>query len=127
MNPKHLDGRRKGEYSYDYEFDILLFKAKDRDYAKSVDFENLTVDIDTEGFVMGIRIFDASTIFGLSKIALSSIKNFELTTKVEEGVINLQLKFKTVLRNKAITTHGHNFVREALGSHIQDSESTLSI
>ena len=46
MNGRHLAAEGKGEYTYDYLNDILLFKIKDRDYLKSLDFDNLIVDID---------------------------------------------------------------------------------
>ena len=119
---KHLDAKGKGEFSYDYRNDILLFKTKNRDYQKSIDFDNFTLDIDTKGFITGIRIFDASKIFGLSKMALNNIKQFEFNTRAEEKVITIQLKFMSVLRNKPQIIGGENFVREAFRSKIEDSE-----
>src|SRR3989338_1676025 len=40
MMEKHLDGTGKGEFLYDYNNDILMFKIKDRDYKNSVEFQN---------------------------------------------------------------------------------------
>ena len=122
MESKHLDARGKGEYTYDYRNDILLFKIKDRDYAMSIEFENLIVDIDKEGYITGLRIFDASQIFKLSKLALNNIKGFEFNSKVEDKVITIQLRFTSVLRNKPVIKHGQDIVREASDSHIKNSE-----
>jgi len=123
---KHLNAKGKGEYSYDYRNDILLFKAKDREYQQSIDFDNFTLDIDTEGFITGIRVFDASKVFGLTKLALNNIKNFEFNTSAENKVITVQLKFMSVLRNKPVIKGSENFVREALRSNIEDSQLTCS-
>lgn len=123
---KHLDAKGKGEYKYDYRNDILLFKIKNREYLKSIDFDNFTLDIDTEGFITGIRVFDASKVFGLTKIALNNIKNFEFNTSAENKVITIQLKFMSVLRNKPVIKGSENFVREALRSNIEDSQLTCS-
>lgn len=127
MKNKHLDGRGKGEYNYDYRNDILLFKIKDRNYLKSMDFGNIIVDIDEEGFVTGLRIFDASEMFKLSKVAVAKIKQFEFNSKVEDKVITIQLRFTSILRNKPIIKQGQDFVREALDSQIKDSEVLCTI
>ncbi len=119
---KHLNAKGKGEFVYDFRNDILLFKIKDRDYLKSIDFDNFTLDIDTEGFITGIRVFDATQIFGLSKVALKNIKKFEFNTHVEQKVITLQLKFTSIVRNKPVIMGSENFVREAMRSNIEDSE-----
>ncbi len=127
MENKHLDARGKGEHTYDYSNDILLFKIRDRDYAISLDFDNLIVDVDTKGFVTGMRIFDASKLFGLSKLALNSLKSFEFNSKVENKIITLQLRFTSVLRNKPLIKHGQDIVREVSDSHIGNSEVMCTI
>ena len=127
MKNKHLDARGKGEYTYDYINDIMLFKIRDRDYLKSIDFGILVVDIDTKGFVTGLRIFDASKVFKLSKLALKNIKQFEFNSKVENKVLTIQLRFMSVLRNKPVIKHGQDFIREALQSEIKDSEVVCTI
>ena len=62
MKERHLNAIGKGQLLYDSKHDILTFKIKDRDYKMSVEFQNFTIDIDTENFVTGIRIFDASKV-----------------------------------------------------------------
>src|SRR3989338_1284063 len=122
MENKHLDARGKGENTYDYANDILLFKIQNREYAISIEFDNLIVDVDTKGFITWLRIFDASKLFGLSKLALNNVKGFEFNTRVESKVITIQLRFTSVLRNKPVIKHSQDIVREAFNSHIKDSE-----
>ena len=127
MTNKHLDARGKGEYTYDYRNDVLLFKIKEREYAISIDFDNLIVDIDKEDFITGLRIFDASKLFKLSKMALNNVRAFEFNTQVEDKIITIQLRFTAVLRNKPLINQGQDFVREALGSQIKDSEVLCTV
>jgi uncharacterized protein YuzE len=124
---KHLDANGKSECSYDYKHDVLLFKIKDRNYDKSLDFGNLVVDIDKEGFITGLSVFDASTVFDLDKIALKNISQFEFRTKVEEKVVSISLRFTAMLRNKQLIKQGQDFVREALNSEIKDSEVVCAV
>ena len=127
MNERHLDAKGKGEYTYDYKNDILLFKIKDRDYKTSLDFGNLVMDVDMEGFITGLRVFDASQVFRLSKMVLKGLKNFEFNAKVEEKIITIQLRFMCTLRNKQVIKQGEDFIREALDSRINDSEVTCTV
>lgn len=127
MKQKLLDAKGKGEYTYDFKNDLLLFKIKDRNYKTSLDFGNLIVDIDEEGFITGLRVFDASQLFGMDKIALNSIQQFEFNAGVEDKVINIQLKFIALLRNKPLEKVSQNFIREALDSNIKDSQAVCSV
>lgn len=127
MNKKHLDAKGKGLYDYDYKNDLLMFKIKDRHYTKSIDFGNFIVDIDNEGFITGLRLFDASKLFKLPKIALKGIRNFEFHTSVEDKIIKIQLMFTASMRNKPIIRQGQDFIREALNSNIKDSEAVCTV
>ncbi len=127
MESRHLDARGKGEYTYDFRNDILLFKIKNRDYAMSIEFESLIVDIDTKGYITGLRIFDASQVFKLTKLALNNVKIFEFNAKVEDKVITIQLRFTSVLRNKPVIKHGQDIIREASDSHIRNSEVLCTV
>ena len=127
MINKYLDAKGKGEYAYDYKNDLLLFKIKNREYLKSIDFGNLVFDIDKEGFITGLRVFDASAVLKIPKLALKNIRHFEFSTKVENKVITAQLRFMAVLRNKPVIKLGQDFVREALNSKINDSEVICTV
>ena len=127
MNGRHLAAEGKGEYTYDYLNDILLFKIKNRDYLKSLDFDNLIVDIDKEGFITGMRIFDASEIFNIPKLALKNITFFKFNARVEDKKVTIQLEFIPVLRNKPLIKQGQNLIREAIGSEVRYSEVVCTV
>ena len=114
MAGKHLDGTGKGEFSYDFNNDILMFKIKDRDYKISAEFQNFVADIDTEGFVTGIRVFDASKVFGVDKYTLKSIVKWRFETFVEKGMITIRLSFAGQLRNKEVPVE--NFTQQLTSS-----------
>ncbi|MEK6948226.1 MAG: DUF2283 domain-containing protein [Nanoarchaeota archaeon] len=129
MKNRTLNAKGKGEYSYDYSNDIMLFKIKDRDYLNSLDFDdcNLVVDFDTEGFITGIRIFDASKVLNLTKVALNDIKGWDFNASVENNVIKIQLRFVALYRNKEkAVNYAQNFVRES-SSVLNDSVAVCSV
>ncbi len=111
MTTKHLEA--KGEVDYDYKEDTLFFKIKNREYAKSIDFEDMVLDVDKEGFITGIQIFDVSKLFKLQKEALRNVKYTQFNTKVKKNVITVQFMFNCVLRNKQIVERGENMIRES--------------
>ena len=102
--------KRKGEVDYDYKNDILFFKTKDRKYVKSIELNNIVLDIDSNGLIVGIQIFEASKFLRTDKLTLREIPNWEFYTKVdrikEEGKevtrIEIRLSFQVKFRNKLI-------------------------
>ncbi len=93
MNEKYLNGTGKGEFVYDADHDILLFKLKDRDYKMSTEFQNFVADIDEEGFVTGIRIFDTSKVFDVGKDILRNITRWEFKASVENNTLTITFRF----------------------------------
>ena len=101
MTQKRLEG--KGEVDYDYKHDILFFKTKEREYAKSIELlDNLVVDVDKEGFLTGIQIFDASEFLDIDKKSLLQIPNWQFTLNVHENIIEIRLVFQIKVRNKIV-------------------------
>jgi len=94
----------KGEADYDFKHDILFFKTKDRKYAKSIELlDNIVVDVDKEGFLVGIQIFDASEFLNLDKKELLSIPKWSFNANVYDGnKIDIRLIFRIKVRNKII-------------------------
>jgi len=92
----------KGEFDYDYLNDILFFKIKGRNYVKSIEVGQLTVDIDEEDFITGLQIEDASKFFRLPKISLKNVKKWQFEAKIENKEIEVRVSFQAVYRNKAI-------------------------
>ena len=101
MVQKKLEG--KGEVDYDYKNDILFFKLKGRQYDKSIELlDNLVVDVDKEGFLVGIQIFDASKFLNIEKKSLLKIPNWQFIISVHENIIEIRLVFQVKIRNKII-------------------------
>ena len=94
----------KGEVDYDFKHDILFFKTKDRKYAKSIELlDSIVVDVDKQGFLVGIQIFDASEFLNLDKKELLSIPKWSFNANVYDGnKIDIRLIFQIKIRNKII-------------------------
>ncbi len=129
---RHLKAPGKGAFLYDYKYDILTFKIKDRDYKMSVEFQNFVVDIDKENFITGIRIFDASKVSGMDKLVLKNMKRGEFRASIQNNVITVRLNFVGILRNKLIPfipffSEKENFTQQftaplGIKQKIEDSE-----
>jgi len=122
---KHLNAKGKGEYKYGFKHDMLIFRIKDQDYDRSIDFDNIIIDLNKDDFIIGIRIFDASKVFDLPKSAFKNILGFNLNARVEDKEIHIQLKFKYKMRNKEISMQGQDFIRETIGE-VNDSQVSFS-
>ena len=94
----------KGEADYDFKQDILFFKTKDRKYAKSIELlDNIVVDVDKEGFLVGIQIFDASEFLNVDKKELLLIPKWVFNANVYDGNrIDIRLIFQIKVRNKIV-------------------------
>lgn len=103
---RHLNAIGKGQFIYDYKHDILTFKIKDRDYKTSIEFQNFTIDIDTENFVTGLRIFDVSKVSRLNKLVFQNMVHGEFESSIKNNVITVRLNFIGKLRNKFIPLFG---------------------
>lgn len=125
MELKHLNAKGEGESDYDYLNDILFFKIKEREYFKSIEFEDIILDLDKEGFITGIQIFDASSLFKLSKENLISINKWAFEIKTENNIINIQLMFKILVRNKLIE-RGQSIIRKS-PLILKDSDISVEI
>ena len=97
---RHLTG--EGEMDYDYVNDILFFKVKNREYDRSLEFENMVIDIDSENFITGIQIFDASKFLRMDKSVLRAVPKWTFQAYIDEGSIEIRLNFQVSLRNQLI-------------------------
>ena len=94
---RHLEG--KGEMDYDYANNILFFKISDRKYDRSIEFENMVIDLDSEEYIVGIQIFDASDFLGVPKSYLK-INNWQFKARITPTSIELRLMCQINIRNK---------------------------
>ncbi len=92
----------KGEFDYDYAYDILFFKIKDREYVRSLEFDNIVLDVDAEQFIVGIQIFEASSFLNIPKEALRTVRKWQFWAQAEEGRLEVRLAFEVALRNRII-------------------------
>lgn len=104
--------KENGEVDYDPENDILFFKLKGREYSKSIELDDLVVDLDQEGLVSGLQIFDAGQQFNLDVGALQNIHHWNFHVKVENKVITIQLTFE-LEKDDRIVERGQNVIRES--------------
>lgn len=107
MNGKTRELRETGEFDYDYAHDTLFFKCKDRPYDRSLELDNVVADVDEEGFIVGIQIFDASDHFRVARQHLRLAKAWKMWANVEklsdtEAKIEIRLVFQVVVRNKIV-------------------------
>ena len=100
MEDKQL--KAPGECDYDFKYDTLFFKVKDRDYSKSIEAGNFILDIDSENFLTGVQIPDASKLLGMDKIKLREIPKWSFESRIKDGFIEVRLVFQIQLRNKII-------------------------
>jgi len=104
-NTKNINGRHleaEGEMDYDYANDILFFKLKDRKYDFSLEFHNMVIDVDSEKFVTGIQLFNASEFLGISKQHLREIPRWQFKSKIDQEIIEIRLFYQINIRNKII-------------------------
>lgn len=90
----------KGEMDYDYSHDILFFKAKNREYSRSIEFNNIVIDVDKDDFIVGIQIFEAAKFLRLSKMALRNVPKWQFQANIKDNIVEIRLVFQVVYRNK---------------------------
>jgi len=102
--------KQKGEADYDYKHDVLFFKTKNKEYVKSLELDNLVLDIDSKGAIVAIQIFEASKFLKMTKSHLRNIPNWEFYAKAEQikdnghnlTKIEVRLTFQVMIRNKLV-------------------------
>lgn len=111
----------RGRYTYSFDTDLLIYKIDDIPYQQSLEYENLLIDLGPRGVLSGIRVFDASIVFGVSKQALIDVKNFALIVKITRDSISVIVRFDVKKQSKTKTCE-QSFVTQELTRGIQESE-----
>ena len=124
MAMRYLDAKGKGEADYDLMHDVLFFKVKNREYDRSIEIDNIVIDIDKEDFPMGMQMFDASEFLRMPKIALKNVQKWQMEASVEGNKLEVRLLFTASQRNKIkeITP----IIREQLKESLPNSEMILT-
>lgn len=110
----------QGELDYDLENDILFFKVKDRPYSRSIETNNLVIDIDKEDFIVGLQIFEASKYLNVPKAALIKPVKWKFDAVLSGGKIHIALDFEVMWRNKIHIVRPR--VTEPISEKLQNSE-----
>lgn len=98
MKKRHLKG--VGRYDYDYRNDIAFFKTKGRDYKKSIEADNLVIDIDKENYITGLQIMNASKFLRIDKRYLRECPTWKFEAKLDNNKIEIRLQFAIKVRNQ---------------------------
>ncbi len=122
---QHRELKNEGESDYDVHNDVLFFKVKDREYAKSMEFEHFVLDIDEEKFIVGMQIFDASEFFKIPKQMLRNVQQWNFQAKIEQNLLEVRLVFQMLHRNKIIEPRP--IIIEQLKEPLPDSNVTCSV
>lgn len=120
---KSLKG--EGEIDYDLKQDILFFKTKYREYVKSIEIDNITLDVDSKGFITGIQIFEASKFLKIPKQALVNIPKWRFQATVFEGRLEVRLVFQVKVRNKIVEKNP--IIMESLKESLPNSKLVCAI
>jgi len=111
--------KRTGEFDYDYKHDILFFKAKDREYARSLDLDGIVLDIDEDGLIVGIQIFNASAFLKIPKVHLRDVPTWRFEARLQDGRLEVRLAFTVTVRNRVIEKNP--IIVEQLRERLPDS------
>lgn len=85
----------------------------------------MILDIDKEGFIVGIQIFEASKFLNLNKNILLKIPHWEFSAIVNEGRIEVRLKFQVIVRNKIIEKNP--IIMERISESLPNSELICAV
>ena len=124
MNGQKRCLKGRGECDYDFVHDILFFKVKNRQYEKSIEIGNMVVDIDSESFIVGLQIFEASKYFMIPKNYIRVVMNWRLETSSEQisetkSRLEIRLMFQVKIRNRIVQPRP--IITENVNDQLEDS------
>lgn len=103
------------KYDYDLENDTIFFYGTNKKYKKSLDVNDIIVDISEDNFIMAIEILDASKRFNVPKSDLLNVQYFNAEIYINEETIKVVMKLVIKKRNGLI-----NKSMEAFGLNTAD-------
>lgn len=117
--------KEKGESDYDYKNDVLFFKASEKDYARSIELNNIVIDIDKRGSIVGVQIFEASQFLEVPKESLLRIGNWEFKASITDGTVEIRLLFSVEVRNKMIEKNP--IIVQSISEELPDSNVVCGV
>lgn len=102
----------KGRYRYDGEYDVLTFRLLEGRYDRSLEIGDVVLDLDRRGCVVGLRVFDASMLFGLEKEHLIEVEDFRFSCEFSDGFVSLRIRFTPISNAEPLLEQHLTIVRE---------------
>ncbi len=100
------------KYDYDLENDSIFFYGTNKKYKKSLDLDDIIIDVSEDNYAMAIEILDASKKFNVPKSDLLNVQFFDAEIHVSEETIKvimkLAIKKRNGLINKSMEVFGLN-------------------
>jgi uncharacterized protein YuzE len=100
------------KYDYDLENDTIFFYGTNKKYKKSLNVDDIIIDISEDNYAMAIEILDASKKFNVPKSDLLNVRYFDAEIRVSEETIKvimkLEIKKRNGLINKSMEAFGLN-------------------
>jgi uncharacterized protein YuzE len=96
-------GTELSKIDYDLENDSVFIYGSGKKYKKSIDLNDIILDMSEDNYVMAIEILDASKKFNVLKTDLLSIKSFDADIEINEDTIKIEMKIDIIKRNNSIS------------------------
>ncbi|MGE0792782.1 MAG: DUF2283 domain-containing protein [Candidatus Woesearchaeota archaeon] len=111
--------------NYDFESDIFSALPLIREYDSSFQKEDIILDLDKNGKIVGLELLNASKNFGIPKIFMKNLISIHMQINVSEELIKIQIQIKSLVRN-AERISSLNFERIKPG-FVNPSELNLAV
>jgi uncharacterized protein YuzE len=95
--------KSKPKIIYDEEDDILSMIHKDKKSKASIDIGDFVIDVDKNGFIIGLEILNASENLKLTSEQLSSLLQASMLVKYKPNYIYISLVMQLKDKEKDIT------------------------
>jgi len=125
MKGKHLEA--EGEMDYDFVNDILFFKVADREYDYSIEFQNMVVDIDSDKFIVGIQILDASKFLRIDKAHLRKISKWRFEAKLQDKEFRIDLNYQVIVRNQVVNNNVFPIIMQHEGASLPSPQTVSTV
>ncbi len=116
-------GMCKGILNWDYDpkRDIAFIYSHDYDYQESIKLKNMTLDLNPQGKVVALEIFNSSKSLEVEKKSLTTPEDFLIEISAENRIITVVASFKlhsegglTDRRLREITASEHKILDNIL-------------
>lgn len=101
----------KGRYRYDPEYDTLTYRLDGR-YARSLELDDVVLDLDPDGAIIGLRVFEASSLFGLDRANLAQVSDFRFSAQRADGVVSIDVSFVPLSNGEPLLRQRQSIVRD---------------